>query len=147
MAENQRLDDFAQKISAAVEQEGSAVPAPRGRPWVKGQSGNPRGRPSRALQAARVANALIRRQTVPIINKNLELALAGDRRLLRDLLPYVAPPPREPPIDLVLPRIESRADLLVALTVIADAVASGDLTSLQGATLTRMLIAVRQSTW
>jgi hypothetical protein len=77
---------------------------------------------------------------VPIINKNLEPALAGDRRLPRDLLPYVAPPPRQPPIDRVLPRSESRADLLVAPTVVADAVASG-------ATLTRMPIAVRQSTW
>jgi hypothetical protein len=120
---------------------------PRGRPWVRGQSGNPAGRPSRARQAATVAEALIARKTVPLTNKTLELALAGDRMLLRDCLNRIAPPRREPPVDLNLPKIESRADLLVALTTIADAAAAGDLTASQSATLTRMLIALKKATW
>jgi hypothetical protein len=54
---------------------------------------------------------------------------------------------REPPIDLELPAIHSNADLLTALTAIADAVAADALTSSQSAALTRMLIALRQATW
>jgi hypothetical protein len=125
----------------------SAPVAPRGRPWVKGQSGNPAGRPSRARQAAVVAEALIARKTVPLTMKALELALAGDRAVLRLCLDRIAPARREPPIDLDLPPIKGRSDLLIALTAVADATASGTLTSSQSATLTRMLIALQQSTW
>ncbi|HEY1795727.1 MAG TPA: DUF5681 domain-containing protein [Stellaceae bacterium] len=130
------------------EQQTAATPrTPRGRPWVKGRSGNPAGRPSRARQAATVAEALIARKTVLLTNKTLELALAGDRMLLRDCLNRIAPPRREPPIDLDLPQIKNRADLLTALTAVADAAAAGDLTARQSATLTRMLIALQRATW
>jgi hypothetical protein len=43
------------------------------------RSGNPAGPPSRARQAAIVAEALIARKTVPLTNKLIELALTGDR--------------------------------------------------------------------
>jgi chromosome segregation and condensation protein ScpB len=121
--------------------------APRGRPWIRGQSGNPAGRPSRARQAAVVAEALIARKTVPLTMKALELALGGDRAALRLCLDRIAPARREPPIDLDLLPIKGRSDLLIALTAVADAAASGALTSSQSATLTRMLIALQQSTW
>jgi hypothetical protein len=138
--------------SQTVEQRQTGAPpsepaAPRGRPWVKGQSGNPAGRPSRARQAAIVAEALIGRKTVPLTNKLLELALAGDRALLRACVDRIAPPRREPPVDLDLPPIASRADLHVALTAIADAAAAGALTTSQSAALTRMLVTLRQATW
>jgi hypothetical protein len=133
---------------ADTEQQIPAAPRrPRGRPWVKGHSGNPAGRPSRARQAATVAEALIARKTVPLTNKTLELALAGDRMLLRDCLNRIAPPRREPPVDLDLPAIATRADLLTALTAIADAVASGALTASQSNTLARMLINLHNATW
>jgi len=135
-------------ISAAEQPPPPEPPsAPRGRPWVKGQSGNPAGRPSRARQAAVVAEALIARKTVPLTMKALELALAGDRAALRLCLDRIVPARREPPIDLDLPPIAGRSDLLIALTTVADAAASGALTSSQSATLTRMLIALQQSTW
>jgi hypothetical protein len=43
--------------------------AQRGRPWVKGQSGNPRGRPSRAHKAAYVAHAMFDRKTDWLVDK------------------------------------------------------------------------------
>jgi hypothetical protein len=151
-----QLDEEVIAVSAQplsiTEQQTPADPAeaieppPRGRPWVKGQSGNPRGRPSRARQAARVAEALIGRKTVPLTNKLIELALLGDRTALRLCLDRIAPARREPPIDLDLPAIASRADLLAALTAIAEAAASGVLTASQSAVLTKMLIELRQAT-
>jgi hypothetical protein len=145
---NQLLDQVSASSSSAAEQQNPPEPArPRGRPWAKGQSGNPAGRPSRARQAATVAEALIQRQTVSLTNKLLELALSGDRALLRACLDRIAPPRREPPVSLDLPVIASRADLHAALTVIADAAAAGALTASQSAALTRMLIALRGATW
>jgi hypothetical protein len=120
---------------------------PRGRPWLKGQSGNPAGRPSRARQAAVVAEALIGRKTVPLTNKLIQLALSGDRVALRLCLDRIVPARREPPIDLDLPWIKDRAELLDALRVIADATASCALTSSQSAALSRMVGALRQSRW
>jgi hypothetical protein len=129
------------------EDEPTATPAvPRGRPWVKGQSGNPAGRPSRARKAALVAEALIQRKTVPLTNKALELALGGDRTTLWRCLDRIAPPRREPQVDLDLPTISSRADLHVALTAVADAAASGAITPAQSETLIRMLIELRRAT-
>ena len=152
---DEEVIDIPRRPVGAAEQQtpsgpGETVepPKPRGRPWVKGQSGNPRGRPSRARQAARVADALIARQTVPLTNKFIQLALGGDRTLLRACLDRITPTRREPPIDLQLPAtIDTRPALLAALTTIANAVAGGALTSAQSAALTRMLIALRQATW
>jgi hypothetical protein len=155
---NQALDEIPPNLPAVGEQQVSAEPVPaepisgeptgpRGRPWVKGQSGNPRGRPSRARQAQRVAEALIQRKTVPLTSKALEIALAGDRMLLRDLLHYIAPPRREPPVDLEFPVLERRKDLVAALSTIADAAASGEITSSQSASLTRMVMEVWRQTY
>jgi hypothetical protein len=74
--------------------------------------------------------------------------LTGDRAALRACLDRIVPARREPPIDLAPPEtIDSRADLLAALTTVADAAASGALTSSQSAALAQMLIALRQATW
>jgi hypothetical protein len=141
-------DFAAEQQTPAAPAERVEPPKPRGRPWVKGQSGNPRGRPSRAYQAAYVAESLIGRKTVPLTNKLIELALLGDRAALRACLDRIVPARREPPIDLDLPEtINTRAGLLAALTEIANATASGALTSSQSAALAQMLIALRQATW
>ncbi|HVH81880.1 MAG TPA: DUF5681 domain-containing protein [Stellaceae bacterium] len=121
---------------------------PRGRPWAKGQSGNPRGRPSRARQAAYVAEGLIQRKTVPLTNKLIELALTGDRAALRACLDRIVPTRREPPIDLDLPEtLESRADFVATVKALTDAAASGALTTSQSIALSQTLIALWRATW
>jgi hypothetical protein len=93
MQTNEEVIDVSSQPVFAAEQQTPAEPAqmvepprPRGRPWVKGQSSNPHGRPSRAYQAAYVAESLIGRKTVPLTNKLIELALLGDRAALRACL-------------------------------------------------------------
>ena len=114
--------------------------APRGRPWVKGQSGNPAGRPPRRHHvAAVVAQGMITRKTVPLTEKLINLALAGDRTALRLCLDRLAPRRPEMPLDLQLPPIEQRADLLPMMMAVADAAARGSLSSAQSAALLRML--------
>jgi hypothetical protein len=136
------MDTLLSVEQREVPEAAPAPVAPRGRPWVKGQSGNPAGRPSRARQAAVVAEALIARKTVPLTNKALELALAGDRAVLRMCLDRIAPVRREPPVDLGLSPIGDRRDLLAAMKAVADAAASGAITASQSDTLARMLYAV-----
>jgi hypothetical protein len=138
-------DFAAEQQMLAAPGEAVAPPKLRGRPWVKGQSGNPRGRPSRAYQAAYVAESLIGRKTVPLTNKLIELALLGDRVALRACLDRIVPARREPPIDLDLPVVNTRANLIEALTVVADATGSGALTSAQSAALVQMLATLRRA--
>ena len=117
--------------------------SPRGRSWIKGESGNPAGRPpKRAHVAAYVARSLIGRKAIPLTRKQIDLALGGDKTMLRLLHQSMVPPRREAPIDLQLPPIENRADLKNMMIAVADAAARGTITSAQAGTLVRMLAGV-----
>ena len=115
------------------------APAPRGRPWVKGQSGNPAGRPRQAHPTAAVAEYLIGRKTIPLTKKLIDLALAGDRAALRLCLERIAPPRHEMPDWLGLPLDEDRADLRALMTAVADAAAKGAITPAQSEALVRIV--------
>jgi hypothetical protein len=121
------------------EQRPQSPPAPRGRPFVKGQSGNPAGRPPRKRQVAAVAEYLIGRKTIVLTEKLIDLALAGDKTALRMCLDRIAPPRREPPAWLPLPPVEHRSDARAAMAAVVDAAAAGAITSAQAAALARML--------
>jgi hypothetical protein len=121
--------------------------APRGRPWVRGQSGNPAGRPAKRAHAAHyVARALIGRKAVPLTRTQIDLALAGDKGMLRLCQQSIMPPRREAPIDLQLPPITEPSDLKAMMLAVADAAARGTLTSAQAGALVRMLAVVLQWT-
>ena len=113
-------------------------PPPPGRPWVKGQSGNPRGRPSRAHKASYVAHAMLDRKTHGLVDRAIGWGEGGDKSMLRLYLQRFVPPRHEVPVWLNLPAIESREDVLAALRAVGTGVAQGDITSAQGLRLVRM---------
>ena len=82
-------------LSALLESPPSQQPLaeaqPRGRPWAAGQSGNPAGRPPRIHPPAAVAEYVIARKTIPLAKKMRELALKGDRQMLKLWFQHVAP--------------------------------------------------------
>ena len=111
---------------------------PPGRPWVKGQSGNPRGRPSRAHKAAYVAHAMFDRKSVQLLDKAIGWGQGSDKSMLRLYVEKMVPPRQEVPVWLNLPPIENRADLRAAMKAVATGVAEGDITSAQGLRLVRL---------
>jgi hypothetical protein len=111
---------------------------PRGRPWVKGQSGNPAGRPPRAHPTAAVAEYLIGRKTIPLTKKLIGLALAGDRTALRLCISRIAPPGREASDWLGLPLVEDRAELRALVTTVTEAAEKGIITPTQSDALVRI---------
>jgi hypothetical protein len=99
----------------------------RGRPFTKGRSGNPSGKPRGARHRATLAaEALLDGEAEALTRKAIELALAGDPIALRLCLDRILPPRRERPFRFVLPELRSAADAGSAMAAILAAVASGD---------------------
>src|ERR1700704_144188 len=111
----EQRETVAEEPAAAppAELEPAAPPdhaLPRGRPWVAGQSGNPAGRPPRLPPPAAVAEYVIGRKTIPLAKKVRDLALSGDRSMLRLWYQHVAMSSRGSPDWSALPLVADRAE-------------------------------------
>lgn len=131
----------ARESTAEQPSQAPPPPPPRGRPFVKGRSGNPAGRPpTRAYKAAYVAGALIQDKTVPLTRKLINLALTGDRAALRMCFDRIAPPRRESPLALDLPPLENQGEVSDAIVALVDAAGRGTMTVAQAAALARIMM-------
>jgi hypothetical protein len=102
---------------------------PRGRPFEKGQSGNPAGRtPGSRNRATLAAESLLHGQSRALTQTAVERALAGNDFALKLCLDRILATRRERTVRFALPPIESAADLAAALGAVAAAVADGTLT-------------------
>src|SRR5258708_8865649 len=82
----------------------------RGRPFLRGESGNPAGRPMGARHKATVAaEALLDGEAEALTRKAVEMALAGDGTALRLCLDRIIPPRRERPGRFKMPGLQSPA--------------------------------------
>jgi Family of unknown function (DUF5681) len=112
----------------------------RGRPFAKGQSGNPAGRrPGCRNKATRAAELLLDGEAEALIRKAVELALGGDLLALRICLDRIIAPRRERPVALALPAIRSAADIAPAMGAVAAALANGAIGTGQAAELSQMV--------
>src|SRR4051812_49126102 len=96
-----RVESLQEEHTAAEPQNLDPAPPP-GRPWVKGQSGNPRGRPSRAHKAAYVAQAMFDDKTAQLVDRAIGWGQGGDKSMLRLYLQRLVPPRPEVPVWLNL---------------------------------------------
>jgi hypothetical protein len=110
-----------------------------GRPFRKGESGNPAGRPAGAKNKATLAaQALLEGEAEALTRKAVELAMQGNALALKLCLDRVYAPRRERAVNFVMPAIASAEDLAAAMTAIADATAQGDLTPAEAFDLARV---------
>jgi hypothetical protein len=100
-----------------------------GRPFEKGRSGNPAGRPHGARNKATLAaEALFDSEAEALSRKAVELALGGSEGALRICLDRIIAPRRERPIQLAVPPIRSASDIAAAMGAIVKAAAQGAIT-------------------
>ncbi|EFL51839.1 conserved hypothetical protein [Solidesulfovibrio fructosivorans JJ]] len=117
-----------------------------GKRFEPGQSGNPAGKPkgcrSRATMAAQ---ALIDGKGKEVVEKALDLALAGDGPVLRAILDRLCPVKRDAPVSISLPSMETPADLPKITGAIMQAAAEGKITPSEAAALAGLVEAHRKA--
>ena len=125
-----------------MQQNGRRKPTglPRGRPYLKGQSGNPAGkRPGTRNRATIIAEAMLDCETRPLLRGAIEGAKGGDGVMSRFCISRIIGPRRERPVRFDLPPIERAADLKAAMAAVTAAVANGELTIREAWEFSQML--------
>lgn len=108
----------------------------RGRPFERGRSGNPSGRPKGHRNKATMAmEELLDGEAEALTRKLVEKALEGDIAALRLCLDRLLPPRRDRPVVFELPKIECAKDALAASSSILAASAAGKLSPSEAAEL------------
>jgi hypothetical protein len=112
----------------------------RGRPFKKGVSGNPAGKPPGARNRTTLAvQELLGGEAENLTRKCVELAMRGDSTALRLCMERLAPPPKDRPIDFPMPAATTARDVNVALAKVTEAVGAGNLTPGEGNSLAALL--------
>jgi hypothetical protein len=112
----------------------------RGRPFQKGRSGNPQGRPPGARNRTTLAvEALLDGEAEKLTRKAVTLALKGDVACLRLCLDRIVPARRGRALHFTIPALNSANDAGKAIAAITTAMASGDLTATEAGELSRLI--------
>jgi hypothetical protein len=122
-----------------VEQPGNSGRNPDGT-FAKGNAVNLAGKPKGTRHAStRLAEALIDGRAKELINKAVDMALAGDPTAMRIVIDRLCPPRRERTISLEMPSIKSATDLIVAAAALTEATAAGDITPSEAASMSTLV--------
>jgi hypothetical protein len=112
----------------------------RGRPFQKGQSGNPDGRPKGSRNATTLAlENLLDGQATALTQKAIDLALAGDMAALRLCLDRILPPRKDRPVTFTLPPIDSAQDAAATVSAVLAAVATGEITPADAGEISKLI--------
>jgi len=125
---------------------GNAAEKVRGRPFRPGQSGNPAGKPPGTKHhATRLAEHLMEGAAEAVVHAVLAAARDGDMVAARLVLDRIAPVRKGRAVALALPPVETAADILAALGVTVAAMADGDITPDEAATVAGILEVKRRA--
>lgn len=123
-----------------------ADPRPRGRPFPKGVSGNPAGRPSGVRNRRTLAlEGLLDAMGEALLSKLVERALEGDVSALRACMKIIFPRGRKSRIEFPLPPLETVGGCLKAQSMIIAATSTGELPLEDGDAMLRLVDAHRRS--
>jgi hypothetical protein len=109
-------------------------------PFQPGQSGNPAGKsPGTRNKATRAIEAMLDGEAEEITRRVIDLAREGNSHALSLCLTRLCPTRRDRPAPFDMPRMETTADAVKAAGAIVEAVATGELTPIEAAALTKVV--------
>lgn len=112
----------------------------RGRPWPKGTSGNPTGRPAGSRHKSILTlEALIEGEGEAVVRAMVKAALSGDVSAGRILLDRLVPARGDRPLAIALPPLQSPADAVSAHASIAQALAAGAISAREAGELAKVI--------
>lgn len=118
----------------------------RGRPFEKGQSGNPNGRPKGSRnKAILAAESLLDGEAEQLTRKAIDLALNGDTTALKITLDRLLPARKERPICVDLPEVNNPGDIVKAINAVLSQVSEGIITLSEANTLMAILEQLRKA--
>jgi len=118
----------------------------RGRPFPKGQSGNPKGRPQGSRNKATIAALeLLEGEAENLTRKAVTMALKGDTTALKLCIERLVPPRRELPLIVKLPVILNADDLPKLTAALIQAVSQGEITPGEATALSSLVTAHARS--
>ena len=114
--------------------------------FVKGQSGNPRGKPKGVRHATtQISYALMEGNLAEVLATVIERAKSGDMTACRMIVDKVLPNTKDRPITLHLPQITDLDGVGKAQAEILQAVAIGEITPSEGEKIASIVEARRRS--
>ena len=112
----------------------------RGRPFEKGRSGNPAGRPRGSRnRATREIQQLLDGESEALTRKVVELALEGNTSALKLCLDRLLAPRRDRTVPLELPPIEGAVGLAGTMAAIVAATGNGEISSAEAGRWARLV--------
>jgi hypothetical protein len=118
----------------------------RGRPFPKGQSGNPNGKPKGARnRATMLAEKLMQDDVEAVVNTVVAAARGGDMTAARMVLDRIAPARKGRPVEFELPAIETTLDLVPTIEAVVSAMAAGELTPDEASAVAAVIDAKRRA--
>jgi hypothetical protein len=125
---------------SAASGAGNTVGKQRGKPFRKGQSGNPDGRPKGARNATTIAvETLLDGEAETLTRKAIELAKAGDMQAIRLCLDRILPVRKDRPVTFALPPINNAEDAAATMSAVLTAVAAGEITPADAGEISRLI--------
>ncbi|SUS06239.1 conserved hypothetical protein [uncultured Defluviicoccus sp.] len=112
----------------------------RGRPWPKGVSGNPAGcRAGSRHRTTLMLEQLMAGDAEAVVRAVVDKARTGDMTAAKIVLDRLLPLRRGRPVELALPAIAGARDLLAAQIIVTQAMAAGDVTAEEAASVCAVL--------
>lgn len=116
-----------------------------GRPFEPGHPGGP-GRPAGSRnKATLLLDQLAEGDAQAVLEKQLELAKGGDQRAAEIVLSRIWPIRKGRPVTLAIPPITTAGDIVAALGAVANAMAAGEVTPDEAASVASVLEVKRKA--
>jgi hypothetical protein len=133
-------------MSANRKSAASSARKQRGRPFPKGQSGNPAGKPKGARHRLTVlAEKLMEDDAEEVTRAVIAAAKTGDMQAARLILDRIAPLRKGRTVEIELPAVETAADVLKAIGAVIAETAKGTITPDEAAVVAGVLEAKRKA--